>query len=326
MRERQRRHPEWFASPHPPRDDEPSGSTEGARVFVFQEKPVRFRDRWSKTPSALGRSAFVFLGLCCIMASWVIWHSPLRPRAVIKSCPQMSLKATERQSAPRILSGQPHLTQGTADKYLEALLLERAVRNAPRPEVSSFARLARLYTLLGDVGRAALWQRRADWLLGTSAFENLRHFWADRVKGENFRHAVGALIIWGTGGGLTGLRFRLFALGCYWFYGVYLCLLLTDRFKALPKLVVHTLAGLSLTTLALVATGDCIHRRFPLGVVTAFSASTFTGPGPAFCPAGRHFLPAGTLFRVLDEAEGRLKVLTRSGETVWISANLTELL
>jgi tetratricopeptide (TPR) repeat protein len=213
------------------------------------------------------------------------------------------------------------LYERALDRFL-TVLQEGGVRNA-----RLLYNIGNTYFLLGDLGRAVLYLRRAELLDPTD--RNLRHNLgfvrsqrADRLAQDQVSAVARTVLFWHylLPGPLKLYLFAAaFAAACLLGAGVLLGGL--DRRHWLPAAA----GGLSLLLLGSLLAGEVRGRALRDGVILAEEVVARKGDGTAYQSSFVDPLHAGTEFRLLEARAGWYRIRLSDGRTAWIPAGSAEM-
>jgi len=224
-------------------------------------------------------------------------------------------------------SGEPEEAQDlyrrALDRFL-AVLEQGGVRN-PR----LLYNIGNTYFLLGDLGRAVLYLRRAELL--DPADRNLRHNLRfvrsqrpDRLAPDQVSAALRALLFWHY---LLPAPLKLhlfavlFAAACL--LGAWA--LLGQAGGSWRRWLPAALGGAALLLLGSLLAGEAARRGLRDGVILAQEVVARKGDGTAYQPSFVDPLHAGTEFRLLEERTGWYRIRLSDGRTAWVPAGAAEL-
>ena len=187
--------------------------------------------------------------------------------------------------------------------------------------------IANTYYLLGDIGRAVLYYRRAE--LVAPGDRNLRHNLGyvrsqrvDRLPVRRTSPAVQVIFFWHYLPSLRG-RFYLFAAG----FAVS-CLAAALALWRPRRWQLKALLGAGVFTLIMLvslAVGEIRLRTFRDGVIVEREAVARKGDGTAYQRSFVDPLHAGTEFTLLEHREGWYHVRLSDGRSGWILASAAEM-
>jgi len=188
--------------------------------------------------------------------------------------------------------------------------------------------IANTYYLLGDIGRAVLYYRRAE--LVAPGDRNLRHNLGyvrsqrvDRLPVRRTSPAVQVIFFWHYLLSLRG-RFYLFAAG----FAVS-CLTAAVALWRPRRWQLKALLGAGVFTLVMLvslAVGEIRLRTFRDGVIVEREAVARKGDGTAYQRSFVDPLHAGTEFTLLEHREGWYHVRLSDGRSGWILASAAEMI
>jgi tetratricopeptide (TPR) repeat protein len=215
------------------------------------------------------------------------------------------------------------LYERALDRFL-AVLREGGVRNA-----RLLYNIGNTYFLLGDLGRAVLYLRRAELLDPTD--RNLRHNLAfvrsqraDRLAPDQVSAVARTALFWHY---LLPEPLKLhlfagaFAAACLLGAGVLLGAPVRRRSRWLPAAA----GGLALLLLGSLIAGESRRRSLRDGVILAEEVVARKGDGTAYQSSFVDPLHAGTEFRLLESRAGWYRIRLSDGRTAWIPASAAEL-
>ena len=215
------------------------------------------------------------------------------------------------------------LYERALDRFL-TVLQEGGVRNA-----RLLYNIGNTYFLLGDLGRAVLYLRRAELLEPTD--RNLRHNLrfvrsqrADRLAPDQVSAAVRTVLFWHY---LLPRSLKL-----YLFAGIFAlaCLLgslalLGGAGRGWSRWLPAAAGGVALLLLGSLLAGEASARALRDGVILAKEVVARKGDGTAYQSSFVDPLHAGTEFRLLEERAGWYRIRLSDGRTAWIPAGSAEL-
>ncbi len=218
--------------------------------------------------------------------------------------------------------------QEAARLYREALLRfqrlagEQGIRNG-----ALLYNLANTHFLLGDIGSAILFYRRAE--LFIPADPNLRHNLRyarsqreDRLPPTGAAAVLRILFFWHTLPS-PALKVYLFAI---LFAAACLATALALLRRSRRTVTVAWLCGaLALLALGSVAADEIRLRTLRDGVITATQVVARKGDGTAYQRSFIDPLHDGTEFRLLEERAGWYRIRLADGRTAWIPASAAEM-
>ncbi len=215
------------------------------------------------------------------------------------------------------------LYQRALDRFL-AVLQEGGVRNA-----RLLYNIGNTYFLLGDVGRAVLYLRRAELLDPTD--RNLQHNLefvraqrADRLAPNQLSAAARTVLFWHY---LLPLPLKLylfaaaFAAACLLGAGV----LLSTPGRRWSLWLPAAAAGLSLLLLGSLLADEARRHSLQDGVILAQEVVARKGDGTAYQSSFVDPLHAGTEFQLLETRSGWYWIRLSDGRTAWIPAGSAEM-
>jgi tetratricopeptide (TPR) repeat protein len=215
------------------------------------------------------------------------------------------------------------LYERALDRFL-SVLEEGGVRNA-----RLLYNIGNTYFLLGDLGRAVLYLRRAELLEPTD--RNLRHNLrfvrsqrADRLAPDQISAAARTVLFWHY---LLPRSLKL-----YLFAGMFAlaCLLgsralLGGAGRRWSRWLPAAAGGVALLLLGSLLAGEASARALRDGVILAEEVVARKGDGTAYQSSFVDPLHAGTEFRLLEARAGWYRIRLSDGRTAWIPAGSAEL-
>ncbi len=225
-------------------------------------------------------------------------------------------------------SEQPEEAQALYERALDrflSVLQEGGVRNA-----RLLYNIGNTYFLLGDLGRAVLYLRRAELL--DPVDRNLRHNLsfvrsqrADRLATDQVSAAARAVLFWHyqLPGPLKLYLFAaFFAASCLLGAGV----LLGAKGRRWSRWLTAAAAGAALLLLGSLLAGEARGRSLRDGVILAQEVVARKGDGTAYQSSFVDPLHAGTEFRLLEARAGWYRIRLSDGRTAWIPAGAAEMI